>query len=365
LGLAPFGIGAFWDRRSSGLALFPIIVSALTLGLVLGGCAGRHGAAGSKVSRTYEQSYVPASHNWAFRRHYPRADRLFNAFDYGHAILSEILYTRPDAPNAVLDRDQLRFITQQLLVHPPSVPLEESAIAPTFSQLAPEIEHMFAWAHMLHRQVYDVWADDRIPDREKDARIAELVAYYQSRHDLALSARPKSMAPMESREYSGEFRRRYPKFNGLIWSYHWLQLVLYDALMSESTAAGRRAAVDRAVNRFHGMVSCPSARFPTEMPMAPAVAPRFAERYPDAAAIFDNLHALHDVVSDILASPKVPAPRKRQQLLSAAAEYRNSALDVTTVEAWREMARDMGVDDMGGLGTAPEIAGTPMSCSQP
>jgi len=101
------------------------------------------------------------------------------------------------------------------------------------------------------------------------------------------------------------------------------------------------------------------------MPMAPAVAPRFAERYPDAAAIFDNLHALHDVVSDILASPKVPAPRKRQHLLSAAAEYRNSELDVTTVEAWREMARDMGVDDMGGLGTAPEIAGTPMSCSQP
>jgi hypothetical protein len=171
---------------------------------------------------------------------------------------------------------------------------------------------------------------------------------------------------MESREYSGEFRRRYPKFNGLIWSYHWLQLALYDALMSESTVTGRHAAVDRAVNRFNAMVACPSERLPSAMPMAPAVAPRFAERYPEASAIFDNLHALHDVVSDILASPTVPPARKRERLLAAAAEYRNPELDVTTVAAWQEMARGMGVDDMGGLGTAPEIAGTPMSpCSQP
>jgi hypothetical protein len=152
-------------------------LSAIIAATTLVGCAGRHGSSGgAQLSRTYDQSYLPASHNWAFRRHYPRADRLFNAFDYGHAILSEVLYTRPGVPNAVLDRDQLGFITRQVLVHPPAVPLEESAIAPQFSRLVPEIEHVFEWAHMLHRQLYDVWADDRISDRAKDARIAELVA---------------------------------------------------------------------------------------------------------------------------------------------------------------------------------------------
>jgi hypothetical protein len=49
-------------------------------------------------STVYEQFYLPASHNWAFRRNYNAAERMFYAFDYGHAILYETLWTRPDAP---------------------------------------------------------------------------------------------------------------------------------------------------------------------------------------------------------------------------------------------------------------------------
>jgi hypothetical protein len=314
-----------------------------------------HGA--TPLSLSYEQSYLRASHNWAFRHRYPRADRLFNAFDYGHAKLSEILYTQPSAAPSVLDRDQFGYITGHVLRDPPSVPLEERAIAPAFSRLAPELELMFEWAHMLHRQLYDVWADDRIPERAKDERVAELIRYYQSRSDLALSAVPKSMAPMESRPYSTAFRRRYPRFNGLIWSYHWLQLALYEVLMSDSSRAGRRVGVDRTVARFDAMIACPATQLPTVMPYAAAVAPRFATRYPEAAAIFDNLHSLHDVVSDILASPTVPLGRKREALLAAASEYRDPTVDATTVAAARDMAREMGVDHMGGTGMVPE-AGT-------
>ena len=323
--------------------------------LIATSCAGHdHTRTGStSLSRTYEQSYFPASHNWAFRRNYARADHLFNAFDYGHAVLSEVLYTRPAAPNAVLDGDQFRFITHHVLRHPPPVPLEERAIAPNFARLVPELELTFEWAHMLHRQLYDVWADTRISDRAKDARIAELVRYYRSRGDLALSAKPKTMAPMEERGYSGDFRRRYPKFNGLIWSYHWLQLALYEALMSEPSAAGRRAAVAGAVERFYGMVACPAQGLPRTMPMAVAVAPRFSERYPEAAAIFENLHALHDVVSDILASPTVPPSRKREMLLAAASQYRDDKIEVMTVDEWREMARTMGGDAARGRPIEP------------
>ena len=42
---------------------------------------------------TFEQFYFADGSNWAFRNTYPAADRLFNAFDYGHAILYERLYT--------------------------------------------------------------------------------------------------------------------------------------------------------------------------------------------------------------------------------------------------------------------------------
>ncbi|MDQ3673429.1 MAG: hypothetical protein M3365_03510, partial [Gemmatimonadota bacterium] len=51
------------------------------------------GSAQAQWSRTYEQYYLPGSFNWQFRHNYPAGDRLFNAFDYGHAILYEKLWT--------------------------------------------------------------------------------------------------------------------------------------------------------------------------------------------------------------------------------------------------------------------------------
>jgi hypothetical protein len=307
------------------------------------------GCASTGLSRTYEQTYFPAGHNWAFRDRYPEADRLFNAFDYGHAILSEMLLSRPDGPPSQLDSTQFEFITGKLLPHPPAVPLEERAIAPTFTRLVPEVAAMFTWAHVLHRQIYDILADDRIALSRKDAAVADVVRYYRSRYDLALSARPKSMDLMDGREYSGAFRQRNPAFNGLIWSYHWLQVALYDVLMAEPTPSARRRGVVEAVAHFRSMLDCPPARLPTAMPMTWAVAPLFAARYPAAAAIFDNLHALHDVVSDILASPGVPRNGKRAALLTAAAEFRTDSTDTVKLVEWRAMARSMGADFMGGV----------------
>src|SRR5688572_24939861 len=76
----------------------------------------------------HEQFYLPAAHNWVFRDNYPGADRLFNAFDYGHAILYETLYRYPDAPVSQLEEKEYAFITRKLLLKPPRVPLEEAAI---------------------------------------------------------------------------------------------------------------------------------------------------------------------------------------------------------------------------------------------
>src|SRR6188472_1014003 len=138
-------------------------------------------------STTHEQFYRQASHNWQFRANYPTADRLFNAFDYGHAILYETLLRAPSAPVARLEQAEYDFITRRLLVKPPRLPLEESAIEPEYAKLVPEAKQMFEWAHVLHRQVYDVLADERVPAAEKDARIARILAYYKSRPDVAFS----------------------------------------------------------------------------------------------------------------------------------------------------------------------------------
>ncbi len=304
--------------------------------------------ASAQSARYYDQTYMAASHNWAFRRAYPQADRLFNAFDYGHAILYQTLWTDPDAKRERLDGREFGFITKDLLVHPPSVMLDETAIGPDWAKLAPETLMMFEWAHMLHRQIYDVWADDRIAPEKKDAAVAKVIAYYKSRPVLALSSKPKHMDLMEGRPYSLAFRKRFPTFNGLIWSYHWLQMTLYEALLAGATKNDRTANVNLVVKTFKDMTNNPST-LPSVMPMSAAIAPRFTKRYTEAALIFDNLHSLHDVVSDILANPSVPRSEKRRRILEATAAYRDNKTEITSVGEWEEMAGMMGADKMGGI----------------
>ncbi len=313
--------------------------------------------AAAQWSTTYEQFYMPGSFNWAFRNTYPAADRLFNAFDYGHAILYEELYTKPGAPVTGLEQKQYDFITKKLLTNPPHVPLEEATIEVAYARLAPEAKAMFDWAHLLHRQIYDVWSDDRLSPAQKDVQVAKLINYYKTRADLAFSSVPKSMELMEGQYYSTAFRNNYPKFNGLIWAYHWLQVGLYEPLITGKTVADRQTGIVAAVARFRQMLENPPNGMPRIMPMTAAVSPMFAQRYPEAAIIFDNLHSMHDVVSDILASPRVPQNKKREEILKAAARYRDRASFAMTQSEWMDMAQMMGVQNMGGpaVGFLPKL----------
>ena len=316
---------------------------------VLAGAVGTAtGVAGAQWSTAYEQFYLPGGFNWQFRHNYPAADRLFNAFDYGHAILYETLWNEPNAPVSELEEKEYNFITRELLVHPPRVPLEEAAIEVAYAKLAPEAKLMFDWAHLFHRQVYDVWADERIPIAEKDAKVAELLRYYKSRPDIAFSSQPKTMELMEGQPYSLAFRKNYPKFNGLIWAYHWLQVGLYEPLVVGKNKDERQTGVLAAVARFRQMIENPPTNMPRIMPMTAAVSPTFAARYPEASIIFDNLHSMHDVVSDILANPSVPRDKKREEIIRAARRYRDATSYVQTTAEWRDMAQMMGVENMGG-----------------
>ena len=328
-------------------------VHGLALALVLcstNACAFRNVVGSSPLARTaYEQTYLPASHNWEFRSRYSEADRLFNAFDYGHAILYETLLTHPTDGARRLDGPELDFVLHRVLRHPPNVQLEEHAIGPTYTSLVPELAAMFEWAHMLHRQIYDVWADEWTGPAQKDAQIQRLLRYYRSRPDLAFSSQPKSMMLMEGQSYSLGFRRASPKFNGLLWSYHWLQMTLYDALMVGRDNVERRANVDATIARFWTMLDSAPSRMPSVMPMSAAIAPAFSTRYPEAAIIFDNLHSLHDVVGDILISTAIPRSAKRRALLEVAARFRDDTTAITTRAEWLEMSHSMGVDRMGGL----------------
>ena len=298
-----------------------------------------------------EQFYYPGGFNWQFLNVYPEAARLFNAFDYGHAVLYERLYTHQGKATESLEKEY-RYLTTDLLVRPPRFAIAEEAVMPAYAKVAWRAKQMFDWAHLLHRQIYDVYADERLTPVQRDSLIERLTDYYLSRKDYAFSAAPKAMALMDEQPFSQTFRKGYPKFNGLIWSYHWLQVGLYEPFIEGRTKAEKKAGLAATVARFWSMLEDAPARFPREMPMTSAVAPRFSAAHPRAAVIFDNLHMTHDIISDILVSDRVPQKDKGAEINRQLDKLQDSTRDVMTLEEWRTMGAQMGgVDVMGGPAT--------------
>jgi hypothetical protein len=211
---------------------------------------------------------------------------------------------------------------------------------------------MFDWAHILHRQIYDAYADDRLTPEQRDRLIEQLTDYYLSNRKYAFTDRPKSMALMDEQFFSQTFRKTYPKFNGLIWAYHWLQVGLYEPFIEGRTKAERKAGVQATVARFWSMLEDPPAGFPRYMPMTSAIAPRFSAAHPRAAVIFDNLHMMHDIISDILTADTIPYDSKGAMIDQQLDKLQDPTRDVMSMQEWRMMAEHMGgIDMMGGRAT--------------
>jgi hypothetical protein len=335
-----------------------VLGSVLLLGLALSEAGGQ--------DRRNEQFYFPGRFNWSWLRNYPEAAKLFNAFDYGHAVLYERLLTRSGSDLTTALEKEFRFLTTDLLIRPPRFAVAEEAIEPTYAKLAWQAKQMFDWAHVLHRQIYDLYADERLAKAERDALIERVTDYYLSRTDYAFTSVPKSMALMDEQSFSQGFRRGHPKFNGLIWAYHWLQVGLYEPLIAAQTAADKKAGVQITLSRFWTMLDDPPAHFPRVMPMTPTIAPTFSAKHPRAAVIFDNLHMMHDIISDILVSEDIPRDRKRALIYAQLAEFRDSTRNVISMEDWRQMGEMMGgIDAMGGPAVGPKTAPLPAPAARP
>jgi hypothetical protein len=313
------------------------------------GRGGRSGAPAAGQTTRAEWHYLPGAFNWEFSKRYPEAAGLFNEFDYGHAILYERLWTDPTTAKPALEDIEFTFLTTDLLIRPPRFAVAEDVIEPAYARVALEAKRMFEWAHLLHRQIYDAYADDRMTRPAQHALVEGLTDDYLGRTDLAFTDQPKAMSLMDDQPFSQYFRREFPRMNGLIWAYHWLQVGLYEPLMGETTASGRKAGVADALSRFWAMADSAPTRFPSVMPMATGVAPTFSAAHPRAAAIFDNLHMMHDIISDVLANPAVPRAAKPALIRAQLAEFRYPTSNLMGADHWMMMAEMMGgVERMGG-----------------
>jgi hypothetical protein len=233
-----------------------------------------------------------------------------NAVAVGHAMAYEDMVTGKAATLDTATFDRINWV----LKHPPKLMPDEANISPTFGRIYGVLEQVFDWTHILHAQTIDVLASTDLTEEEKDKELRALWKYYYETVPYAVTPLPMNMAYLDGQPYSMAFRQKYPKVNGLFWGYHWLQGATYDGLMGKSLPQ-QKAVYDVMGDRYHATELYRTDR--PFMPMFAETSPRFAEKYPDMANAFDNLHMLHDMVNDILASDWILEKEKEKQILRA------------------------------------------------
>jgi hypothetical protein len=245
------------------------------------------------------------SWNWALPNELPQLYREFNGIDFGHAHLAETLIRTQD--QGKVERARLEVL--DFIFSSPSVPPDEEQVAPTLTQMVWEAQKTFNWAHIFHRSLYDLFSSDETKNKEEVYR--KLLANYLEKPE-AITLNPLDHhGKLSSFPESEAFRKKFSKFNTQIWAYHWLQAAAYDVQFM-GNAERQRELMPRIIEHYHGYLRNPPLEWQF-MPMMMEAAPEFTKRFPEAAAIFDNLHMLHDNVDDILSRPDLYPKRDSQR----------------------------------------------------
>jgi hypothetical protein len=233
-----------------------------------------------------------------------------NAVAVGHAIAYEDLVT---GKANQLETQSFQTI-QNVLKNPPRFMPDEAKISPTFGRKFGVLEQVFDWAHIFHAQTVDVLASTDLTDAEKEAEIERLYEFYLTKVPYAITGLPMNMGYLDGQPYSQAFRKTYPKVNGLFWGYHWLQGTMYDLLYQKSLPEQQKAYED--IGKRYREIELYRRDRPF-MPMFAEQSPRFAQRFPQISNTFDNLHMLHDMVNDILATEGLSEQQQKDQIQRA------------------------------------------------
>jgi hypothetical protein len=305
-----------WHRQDGNGAVFPprrhAWQAVILLLLLATSCAS------AQFEPRDKRFYYRALWNFALRENLKELDIDFNGIDFGHSNLYEhLLLTHAGDIPAIEEtarKQTLRFIETR-----PVLPPNEEAIAPTYMKLAWRAQNTFDEAHALHRSTYDIYVSD-LSSSEKDRAVKNVLSYYQQ-SDYAITAHRLDHHRLDTLPYSKAFRQKFPLFNATIWAYHYLQVAVYDALASAPDLKSKQEVVQPILRRYHGFLERPPIHW-TFMPMTAEYSPVFAKQYPEIANIFDNLHMLHDTISDILATRTIPSWQdKREEIYRVLDSY--------------------------------------------
>jgi hypothetical protein len=217
-------------------------------------------------------------------------------------------------------------------------------------------------AHAFYREVVAVFAG--LPPPERKAALAAAVQRYRSRPSLAVADAPKDMTILYDHPYTsfvppgaGESEPHreliYPRLTGFMWSAHWYQLAVIGPLETFNDPAERDRGLATVAERFNRKLSfgAPPDAFPTELPLAPAIAPGLVAVHDGAAAIVDNLNMMLDVIADVLVHRTVAD--RRSAVTAAMKQFTDRQYRCVQADEWILVALRHSIFAQGGpaLGT--------------
>jgi len=299
-------------------------------------------------------------HVSSLQREYPELHDLLFRMERAHGVMFRGLAEEGDAVRARADTmptfgfelDMVERLTQ-LVSDPGTADEVAEEAAAGFAVFGDRGAEIIARGNAFYREVLGILAEPGMSFPERRAAVGEAVARYRSRPEVALPPAPKNMDILYDHPYALDFRTGYTDLDGLVWAGHWLRLAATEPLTDFADKAVRAEGIDTVTARYFAKLSYgePPEFFPSEIPLAPAIAPGIIFLSPESAMIWDNLSMMQEVLADILASPGVEDVDEAVE--DAIAFFMDPVEGITEQGVWEIMALRHGIFFQGGYPLRP------------
>lgn len=188
------------------------------------------------------------------------------------------------------------------------------------SALGRHTAEVFKHGRNFEEALFTIYIDDNIDD--KLAAVAGAIENYLSDDQHSVAIVPKESDYLLNHDQANGLKTAFPLMSGFLWTHQWLQLAALEAVILQGLDSQFNGGVDVALERFWNKIGSSGGMSmfppPSELPMAPAIAPDLYSQSPEAAIILDNLNLLETVIADILAYPNA---ENRDELMDQAVTY--------------------------------------------
>lgn len=234
-----------------------------------------------------------------------------------------------------------------------------------FDVLGPAAARLVRGGFAFQREVVAIYASR--PPADRRAALEAAVRRYQAGPGPVIGDAAKDMSILYDHPYTSfvppvppeaEPHRElvYPALTASLWAARWYGLAVLTPFEDLPAGAARDRALEFVEGRLRAKLAlaAPPEAPPSELPLAPAIAPGLVATHEGAASIVDNLHMMLDVLADVLVHPKVP--NRRAAVTSVVEQFSTRSYRCVHVDEWIVVALRHSIFAQGGPALTPMTA---------